>query len=725
MKKKETTSSIYIPPPPYPPPPLKSNNNGTTRRGSSSSSKRATRKIMIVKYRQSHSIKELRKMAEKDGSLDNMCFWNSQGSSNGVNFDGKPCEDNPPLYESSDGMPGVEGNHEKSAEASSYTYSSSSEISNADSSDSSCCSSCDSGSTISSRGSDGSGKNSDCENSRDSSAKAEEDDFSSQGSSPTSPLAPFPSGAFARKRKSSLLKQKRQKHHLNVNDDDSGAEEYTFRLSVRSLSSAEVSSILSDGTESVSKSLLGENRGDSTQPVSKQLVNSRRPPSTSGGRSGLSNFQQPIITAEESSSSSSSSSADSSSFSSDSSMKVLNIRDRNTSRPERPNFVVQKPLHKKGSEAQNSPKGSLLVLGSKKARDRSSVLTQINSVLSAKDAQDFSIMLIKQEEELEKQRQSKKYGKSSEEENSSPSNKKVIIPLGGAPESLPLLPGEAMLLHINAWIQKHSCRPGTLYFTTYRIIFNDVVPLSKSGDEEYEEFPIAQHQTRAKVPETSSSVSFLSGMSSTSTQDPGPISVPYTSVDDASWTAKQGSKVLTITTKDFRKIKLMFIPEDGSCDMVETIIKSYIFPGVVSYVFAFSYEQQYFSENGWKLYNPRGEFNRLGIPDSSWRISDINIRYKLCDTYPGVLVFPSVSTDDNIREAASYRNLARIPTFCWRNNVNKAALLRSAHHIKPGSPSSSSSSSSSNRFDSDFIDTIRLATKNADSKVVIIDLKPK
>lgn len=393
----------------------------------------------------------------------------------------------------------------------------------------------------------------------------------------------------------------------------------------------------------------------------------------------------------------------------------INIRDRNIGKPEQPNFAKQKPLQNNVDKLEIFPKATKQALGSKKARDRTSVLTQINSVLSAKEAQDFSNMLIRQEEALEQQRQAGRSDNSGEE-NSSPSNKKVIIPLGGAPESLPLLPGEAMLLHINAWIQKHSCRPGTLYFTTYRIVFNDVVPLAKSGDEEYEEFPIAQHQMRSKILETLSSVSPLSGMSSNNTQTPGPVSVPYTSVDDASWSVKQGCKVLTIITKDFRKLKFMFIPNDGSCDMVETIIKSYIFPGVVSYVFAFSYEQQFFSENGWKLYNPRSEFNRLGIPDSSWRISDINIRYKLCETYPSVLVFPSVATDNTIREVASCRNLARIPTFCWRNNVNKAALLRSAHHVKQGLPTG---------FDSDFIDTIRLATKNVDSKLIIIDLKPK
>jgi hypothetical protein len=41
-------------------------------------------------------------------------------------------------------------------------------------------------------------------------------------------------------------------------------------------------------------------------------------------------------------------------------------------------------------------------------------------------------------------------------------------------------------------------------------------------------------------------------------------------------------------------------------------------------------------KNGWTIYNPEEEFARMGIPDSHWRLTNVNANYELCETYPRV-----------------------------------------------------------------------------------------
>ena len=38
--------------------------------------------------------------------------------------------------------------------------------------------------------------------------------------------------------------------------------------------------------------------------------------------------------------------------------------------------------------------------------------------------------------------------------------------------------------------------------------------------------------------------------------------------------------------------------------------------------------------SGWRVYDAQAEFKRQGLPNESWRVTRINEKYELCDTYP-------------------------------------------------------------------------------------------
>lgn len=71
--------------------------------------------------------------------------------------------------------------------------------------------------------------------------------------------------------------------------------------------------------------------------------------------------------------------------------------------------------------------------------------------------------------------------------------------------------------------------------------------------------------------------------------------------------------------------------------------------------------------DGWKIYNPMKEFERQQIPYDmdSFRISSINCKFKLCETYPSFLLLPSKIDDSSVIKMASCRAKKRFPILTY------------------------------------------------------------
>ncbi|KAI9897084.1 hypothetical protein N3K66_008106 [Trichothecium roseum] len=85
---------------------------------------------------------------------------------------------------------------------------------------------------------------------------------------------------------------------------------------------------------------------------------------------------------------------------------------------------------------------------------------------------------------------------------------------------------------------------------------------------------------------------------------------------------------------------------------------------------------------GWEIYDPNAEFRRQGIseklPDKGWRITHINQDYTFCDTYPAILVVPSVISDNVLKYAKDFRSRNRIPALSYIHPVNNCTITRSS-----------------------------------------------
>eukprot|EP01038_Epipyxis_sp_PR26KG_P007878 gene7878-10694_t len=86
-------------------------------------------------------------------------------------------------------------------------------------------------------------------------------------------------------------------------------------------------------------------------------------------------------------------------------------------------------------------------------------------------------------------------------------------------------------------------------------------------------------------------------------------------------------------------------------------------------------------DRGWNVYEPLLEYQRLGIPNKQWRVTEANSQYQLCPTYPSVLVVPSTVEDELLFSASEFRSKCRIPVLCWRSEQNNGTISRSSQPL--------------------------------------------
>ncbi|OWJ99629.1 hypothetical protein Celaphus_00009605, partial [Cervus elaphus hippelaphus] len=132
-------------------------------------------------------------------------------------------------------------------------------------------------------------------------------------------------------------------------------------------------------------------------------------------------------------------------------------------------------------------------------------------------------------------------------------------------------------------------------------------------------------------------------------------------------------------------------------------------------IFAFLNEEK-FNVDGWTVYNPVEEYRRQGLPNHHWRITFINKCYKLCDTYPALLVVPYRASDEDLRRVATFRSRNRIPVLSWIHPENKTVIVRCSQPLV-------GMGGKRNKEDERYLDVIRETNRQV-NKLTIYDARP-
>mmetsp|Transcript_24063 Transcript_24063/g.36089 ORF Transcript_24063/g.36089 Transcript_24063/m.36089 type:complete len:823 (+) Transcript_24063:58-2526(+) len=134
---------------------------------------------------------------------------------------------------------------------------------------------------------------------------------------------------------------------------------------------------------------------------------------------------------------------------------------------------------------------------------------------------------------------------------------------------------------------------------------------------------------------------------------------------------------LEIGCKGVRMVRFGFVQE-FLCDRVRKVIESLTFDHL-ELSFAFSYKVTApipEGSDGWKLYDVKREYKRLGLPDEKFRMTEANTEYKLCSSYPPLFIVPSTISDEDLYSMAKFRSRGRIPALVWRDRQTGATIWR-------------------------------------------------
>lgn len=143
------------------------------------------------------------------------------------------------------------------------------------------------------------------------------------------------------------------------------------------------------------------------------------------------------------------------------------------------------------------------------------------------------------------------------------------------------------------------------------------------------------------------------------------MDIPLTSIDQCE--IKDEAEVV-IATKDLLVFTI------GFCNSLDKLDTALAFMRNRD-KFCYSYTPNH-DVVGWDIYNPELEFGRMGIPDESFRISLVNMEYRLASTYPRILAVPTNFTDSQLECAAAFRSKQRLITVVWRRKGSHQAILR-------------------------------------------------
>ncbi|XP_005994997.1 myotubularin-related protein 8 [Latimeria chalumnae] len=135
---------------------------------------------------------------------------------------------------------------------------------------------------------------------------------------------------------------------------------------------------------------------------------------------------------------------------------------------------------------------------------------------------------------------------------------------------------------------------------------------------------------------------------------------------------------LLIRCKNFRLAHFL-IPRERDCHDVYTSLLRLSQPVKYEELYAFSYhpkQREDDREIGWKIIDLKVEFQRMGVPNDNWEITDVNKDYGICNTYPPDLCIPKTANKPTIVGSSKFRSRGRFPVLSYFCKDTNAAICR-------------------------------------------------
>lgn len=134
---------------------------------------------------------------------------------------------------------------------------------------------------------------------------------------------------------------------------------------------------------------------------------------------------------------------------------------------------------------------------------------------------------------------------------------------------------------------------------------------------------------------------------------------------------------LQIRCKTFLSVTFV-LPRERECHDLYTSLTQMSQPVHIEDLYCFHYTstlEDIPRAAGWNSFDLETEFQRMGVPNANWTMTNLNKNYQLCDTYPQCLFIPTSVSTIVLVGSASFRSKGRLPVLTYLHK-NQAALCR-------------------------------------------------
>ncbi|XP_041076885.1 myotubularin-related protein 8-like [Polyodon spathula] len=135
---------------------------------------------------------------------------------------------------------------------------------------------------------------------------------------------------------------------------------------------------------------------------------------------------------------------------------------------------------------------------------------------------------------------------------------------------------------------------------------------------------------------------------------------------------------LLIHCKNFRVVHFI-IPRERDCQDVYVSLLKLSQPAKPEELYAFLYNpKQNEADRGisWSTIDLKADYQRMGLPNDYWQITDLNKNYEICSTYPSELAVPKNASQTTIVGSSKFRSRGRFPVLSYFYKENNAAICR-------------------------------------------------
>ena len=94
-------------------------------------------------------------------------------------------------------------------------------------------------------------------------------------------------------------------------------------------------------------------------------------------------------------------------------------------------------------------------------------------------------------------------------------------------------------------------------------------------------------------------------------------------------------------SQDNRLFGILFTGEAECARHTLAITKAISIEPPEPYPFVYTRDKKEHSDEGWGRLDYETELKRMGLPNDKWRICDANKDFKLCPSYPSMIVVPA------------------------------------------------------------------------------------